>query len=320
MSHQVYVNGAFVNAEDAKVSVWDHGFLYGDGVFEGIRTYGGRVFRLDQHLVRLYESAHSIRIAVPMSIEEMRALIIEACLRNDIVDGYIRVVVSRGKGDLGLDPRKCSDPSLVIIADKIKLYPEEKYTNGLRVIISSVRRMPPESLDSKIKSLNYLNNILAKIEANTCDADEAVMLNGNGFVTECTAENVFVLKEGVLRTPGRYVGILEGVTRGVVLELARKNNMIVEETMINSHDLFVADEVFLTGTGAELIPVVDISGRQVGDGKPGPIFQKLLKQFRDITRVEGEPIFQERRKTTGTNGKNGLNGDVLGTPGQTQHA
>lgn len=287
MSLQVFVNGEFVDAENAKISVWDHGFLYGDGVFEGIRVYAGRVFRLDQHLDRLYESALSIRLRIPSPKDELRATVLETCRRNGIVDGYIRVVVSRGKGDLGLDPRKCAVPSIVVIADKIKLYPEEKYTKGLRVIISSVRRMPPEALDSKIKSLNYLNNILAKIEANTSDADEAVMLNGNGFVTECTAENIFVYKHGVLRTPGRYVGILEGVTRGAVIELARRNNIPVEETMINPHDVFVADEVFLTGTGAEIIPVVTVSGRDVANGKPGPIFKKLLKQFRELTREEG---------------------------------
>lgn len=314
MPQQVYINGAFVSAEDAKVSVWDHGFLYGDGVFEGIRAYAGRVFRLNQHLERLYDSAKSIRLSIPMPQQEMHRVILETCGRNEISDGYIRVVVSRGKGDLGLDPRKCSNPSIVVIADKIKLYPEEKYNNGLQVIISSVRRMPPESLDSKIKSLNYLNNILAKIEANTTDADEAIMLNGNGFVTECTAENIFVYKDGVLRTPGRYVGILEGVTRGVVIELAHRNNIVVEETMINPHDLFVADEVFLTGTGAELIPVVSISGRAVGDGKPGPVYKNLLKQFRDITQREGDPILPVPAKASSVGvASGGLNGDVLGT-------
>ncbi|NDD29977.1 MAG: branched-chain-amino-acid transaminase [Proteobacteria bacterium] len=293
MSLKVYVNGAYVDSEDAKVSVWDHGFLYGDGVFEGIRAYGGRVFRLEQHLERLYESALSIRLTIPVTLAEMREVVLETCRRNHIVDGYIRVVISRGKGDLGLDPRKCASPSVVVIADKIKLYPEEKYTRGLRVIISSVRRTSPEALDSKIKSLNYLNNILAKIEANTTDADEAVMLNSNGFVTECTAENIFVYKNGVLRTPGRYVGILEGVTRGAVIDLARRNNILVEETMINPHDLYVADEVFLTGTGAELVPVVSISGRNVGTGAPGPVFQRLLKEFRHLTQQEGTLIHSD---------------------------
>lgn len=317
MSVQVYVNGTFVNAEDAKISVWDHGFLYGDGVFEGIRAYAGRVFRLDQHLSRLYESAQSIRLRIPMPMDQMRALVIEACQRNEIVDGYVRVVVSRGRGDLGLDPRKCANPSVVVISDRIKLYPEEKYNRGLRVIISSVRRMPPESLDSKIKSLNYLNNILAKIEANTTEADEAVMLNGSGFVTECTAENIFVLKDGVLRTPGRYVGILEGVTRGVVIELAHRNDIPVEETMINPHDLYVADEVFLTGTGAELIPVVSISSRDVGDGQPGPVFKKLLKQFRELTQEEGTPILLglETSRASVTAPPTGLNGEILAPAG-----
>jgi len=292
MSIQVFVNGAFVDGDDAKISVWDHGFLYGDGVFEGIRAYEGRVFRLGDHLQRLYDSAHSIRLEIPHDRKELEGLILDACRRNEILNGYIRVVVSRGKGDLGLDPRKCSKPTVVIIADKIKLYPEEQYRNGLKIIISSVRRMPPEAMDSKIKSLNYLNNILAKIEANQGSADEAVLLNVQGFVTEASAENIFVYKDGILRTPGRYVGILEGVTRASVIELARKDGITVEETMIHPHDLYVADEVFLTGTGAELIPVVNVSGRVVGDGKPGPIFKRLRENFRRIVLNEGTPIYQ----------------------------
>jgi branched-chain amino acid aminotransferase len=291
MSLQVFVNGKFVDAENAMVSVWDHGFLYGDGVFEGVRAYNGRAFRLQEHVRRLYESAHSIRLDIPMAPEEMCAMVIDACRRNEIVDGYVRVCVSRGKGDLGLDPRKCSQPTIVIIADKIKLYSDKLYNNGLKLIISSVRRIPPESMDSKIKSLNYLNNILAKIEANSADADEAVMINVNGFVTECTAENIFTWRDGVLRTPGAYVGILEGVTRGVVIELAKRANIPVEETMLNAHDLFVADEVFLTGTGAELIPVIEIAGRRIGNGKPGPIYRRLLQDFQELTRREGSAIY-----------------------------
>lgn len=290
MSLQVYVNGEFVDAENARLSVWDHGFLYGDGVFEGIRAYQGRVFRLDEHLKRLQESAHSIRLQMPMTTEQMAALVLDACRRNRIEDGYVRVCVSRGKGDLGLDPRKCDKPSVVIIADKIKLYPEDVYRNGMRLIISSVRRMPPEAMDSKIKSLNYLNNILAKIEANTAQADDAIMTNVNGYVTECTAENIFVYKDGKLKTPGAYVGILEGVTRGVVMEICEQLGLPVDETMMSTHDLFVADEVFLTGTGAEVIPVVHISGRQIGNGKPGPIFKKVMERFKETTRTEGTPI------------------------------
>ncbi len=290
MSHQVYINGAFVDAEHAVISVWDHGFLYGDGVFEGIRAYHGRVFRLDQHLSRLYTSAHSIHLEIPVPFDEVRDAVLESCRRNEIADGYVRLVVSRGKGDLGLDPRKCSTPSVVIIASGISLYPEEKYRDGLRLIVSSVQRTPPQCLDSRIKSLNYLNNILARIEANTTNADEAVMLSTSGHVTECTAENIFTVSNGVIRTPAPFVGILEGVTRGAVIEVARKKGLVVEETTLTSHDLFVADEVFLTGTGAELIPVVTVSGRKVGTGKPGPVFQQLLSDFRALTRAEGTPI------------------------------
>jgi len=287
----VYVNGKFVDAENASISVWDHGFLYGDGVFEGVRVYEGRVFRLGEHLKRLYESAHSIRLEIPKAREELASLVVEACRRNEIHNGYVRLLVSRGRGDLGLDPRKCKAPTVVIIADIIKLYPEAVYNNGMNLIISSVRRMPPEAMDSKIKSLNYLNNILAKIEANDSQADDAIMTNVNGFVTECTAENIFVYKDGVLRTPGRYVGILEGVTRGVVIELCQREGLNVEESMIHPHDLFVADEIFLTGTGAEMIPVVRVAGRTIGGGKPGPLFKRLLEQFRELTRKEGTPIY-----------------------------
>lgn len=291
MSLKVYVNGSFVDGENAKVSVWDHGFLYGDGVFEGIRAYAGRVFRLDEHIERLYDSARSIHLDIPVPIDQMKSFVVETCRLNAITDGYIRAVVSRGKGDLGLDPRKCSEPTIVIIADKIKLFPEEKYNKGLRAIISSVRRTPPEALDGKIKSLNYLNNILARIEANVSDVDEAVMLNTHGFVTEATAENLFALKNGVIRTPGRYCGILEGVTRNAVIEVARREGFTVEETMLNPHDLFVAEEIFLTGTAAELIPLVNVGGRNIGDGKPGPVYRQLLEHFRRLTREEGTPIY-----------------------------
>lgn len=299
MAGQVFVNGRFVDAEHATISVWDHGFLYGDGVFEGIRAYNGRVFRLREHVARLYDSAHSIRLEIPMQQDAMEQRIVEACRLNNITDGYVRVVVSRGKGDLGLDPRKCSNPSIVIIADKIKLYPETTYENGLRIIVSSVRRTPPEALDGKIKSLNYLNNILAKIEANISNADEAVMINVHGFVTECTAENIFVIKDGVIRTPGGYVGILEGVTRAVVIDLARKHGYRVEETLMSPHDLYVADEIFLTGTGAELIPVVWVAGREIGNGKPGPVFKSLRTHFREVTRSEGVPIFEHEQSSNG---------------------
>lgn len=290
MSIQVYVNGQFVDKEKAMVSVWDHGFLYGDGVFEGIRAYAGRIFRLDEHLKRLYSSAHSLCIQIPIRFEEMREAHLEACRRNQIVDGYIRTVVSRGVGDLGLDPRKCPTPSVIIIADLIKLYPESAYQNGLSVIIASVRRPPAHCLDAKIKSLNYLNNIMGKIEANNAQVDEAVLLNVDGYVTECTAENIFVVRDGVLYTPERSLGFLEGITRQTVLEVATQLGIPTREGLMTAHDLYVADEFFLTGTGAELIPVITVAGRQVGTGKPGPIFRDLLEAFRQKTRSEGTPI------------------------------
>lgn len=292
MSLQVYIDGKYYNAEDAKISVWDHGFLYGDGVFEGIRTYEGRIFRLDQHMDRFYDSAKSVKLDVHLTKEKMKEAVIETCRLNELMNAYIRLVVSRGKGDLGLDPRKCSKPTLVIIADKIKLYPEEMYKRGLKLIIASTRKNIPEALNSKIKSLNYLNNILAKIEATQAGADEAVMINVDGFVAECTSENIFIVKNGVIYTPPGYVGILEGITRGAVIDLARSMGIKVEIDMLNSHDLFVADECFLTGTGAEMIAAVEINGRVIGNGKPGQLTTKLLAAFRELTKVDGTPIYQ----------------------------
>lgn len=290
MSPLVYINGKYYSKEKARVSVWDHGYLYGDGVFEGIRCYNGRVFKLDAHLKRLYDSAKSILLNIDLSIEQMKRAVLETCRKNNIYDGYIRLVVSRGEGDLGLDPRRCSKPTIVIIADKIKLYPEELYEKGLRVIIAATRKNFPEAINPKIKSLNYLNNILAKIEATQHNADEVVMVNVSGFVTECSADNIFIYKNKVLQTPRPSVGILEGITRNIVIELAEKMKIKVEESILDSHDLFVADEVFLTGTAAEIIPVVEIAGRVIGDGSPGPVTKKLRKEFQKYTKVTGTPI------------------------------
>lgn len=291
MSLQVYIDGGFCDQEKATISVWDHGFLYGDGVFEGIRVYNGRVFQLDEHLRRLSDSAKAVALTIPLAHNELKAAILETCRRNELLDGYIRVVVSRGKGDLGLDPRKCVKPTLIVIADKIKLYPEELYRSGLRITIASTRKTHPEALNGNIKSLNYLNNILAKIEATRAGADEAVLLSSQGFVTECTSENIFVVKGGVLHTPPPALGILVGVTRNVVIRLAKADGILVQESLLTTHDLYVADEIFLTGTGAELIGVVDVDGRAVGEGVPGPMTQRLLHSFRDLTKKEGVPVY-----------------------------
>ncbi|MBI2252337.1 MAG: branched-chain-amino-acid transaminase [Armatimonadetes bacterium] len=290
---QVYIDGKYYPQEEAKISVWDHGYLYGDGIFEGIRAYNGRIFRLDQHIDRLYDSAKSILLKIPLAKAEMIEAVLETCRKNNISDGYVRLVISRGIGDLGLDPRKCLKSTIVIIADKINLYSEEKYQNGLKVIIAATRKNFPEALNPRIKSLNYLNNILAKIEGIQAGAEEVVLINTNGFVTECSAENIFIYKKGILSTPRGSVGILEGITRDTVLEIAQNLGIKVEESLLTSHDLFVAEEFFLTGTAAEIIPVVEINGRIIGEGKPGKLTLRLLEEFRKITKIEGSPIYQK---------------------------
>ncbi len=292
MSRQVYIDGEYYPKEEAKVSVFDHGLLYGDGIFEGIRAYAGRVFRLEEHLERLYLSARSILINIPLDINEMKEAVLETLRRNDLRDAYIRLVVTRGKGDLGLDPRKCPKPAIIIIADEIKLYPEETYEKGLKLIIASTRKNSPDALSPRIKSLNYLNNILGKLEAINAGCAEAVMLDRHGYITECTSENIFLVKGGVLYTPTATVGILEGITRSVVMELAAKMNLQVQMSFLTAHDLYVADECFVTGTGAELIPVVDLCGRIIGSGKPGPITKQLLASFRSLTQSEGTEIYK----------------------------
>lgn len=291
MSLQIYIDGAFHPKETASVSVYDHGLLYGDGIFEGIRAYAGRVFRLEEHLVRLYESARSILIDIPLTLDEMREAVLETLRINNLRDAYIRLVVTRGKGDLGLDPRKCPKPAVIIIADQIKLYPQETYENGLRLMIASTRKNSPDTLSPRIKSLNYLNNILGKLEAINAGCAEAVMLDRHGYLTECTSENIFLVKGGTLYTPTAVVGILEGVTRSVVMELAEKLGYSVQMSFLTAHDLYVADECFVTGTGAELIPVVSLCGREIGSGKPGPITNRLLSAFRDLTQTEGTEIY-----------------------------
>lgn len=286
----IYLDGQFVPQEEALVSVFDHGLLYGDGVFEGIRAYHGRVFRLKQHVDRFFDSARSINLDIPLSREEVAEVVLETFRCNNCSDGYARLVVTRGVGDLGLDPRKCARPTLFNIASTISLYPQEVYENGMSVITVPTRRNIPEGTNPSIKSLNYLNNILAKIEANLAGVSEAILLNEQGYVAEATADNIFIIKNGVLKTPATYCGALEGVTRGAVLDTARKRGIPTEETILTRYDIFVADECFLTGTGAELVPVVQVDGRTIGNSRPGSLFKQLLEDFRVLAMVDGEPI------------------------------
>jgi branched-chain amino acid aminotransferase len=298
MSPVVYVNGEFVEKGQASVSVFDHGFLYGDGVFEGIRAYSGRVFRLDEHVDRLYRSAKAIMLGIPHSSGEMRELILETCRRNSLANGYIRVVVSRGEGDLGIDPRNCHGaPTVVIIADKLTMYPQSMYENGMAVITTSTRRNSPAALDPGIKSLNYLNNILAKIEVNRAakaggevPVGEGIMLSLEGYVAEATGDNVFVVKDDTLLTPPTHVGILEGITRNAVLELARGLRIRCEERVFTLTTVYGADEIFLTGTGAEVVPVVRVDDRTIGNGKPGPVTRQLITAFHELVQAEGAEI------------------------------
>lgn len=283
---KIYVNGKFVNRKDAKVSVFDHGFLYGDGAFEGIRSYKRRVFRLNEHVGRLYETAHTLMISIPLSKNQMAQAIVETLKKNNLNDAYIRVVVTRGEGDLGLDPRKCyGSPNIIIITDKITLYAKELYNKGMEIITVPTIRNNPEALNPRLKSLNYLNNILAKIEANNSGYSEAIMLDPQGFVAECTGDNIFLLKRGVLSTPSQ--GSLQGITRDAVLMLARNSKIPCEERYITRHEVYTADECFLTGTAAEIIPVVKVDGRLVGDGKPGAVTLKMMKMFKALTQQNG---------------------------------
>ncbi len=279
----VWMNGKLVDKADAKVSVYDHGFLYGDGVFEGIRIYSGRVFRHREHIDRLYDSARSIALEIPMSREAMMRAVEDTVRANNKHDGYIRLVVSRGPGNLGLDPRKC-EPQIIIIVDDISLYPNELYENGLEVITASTIRNHPNAVNPRIKSLNYLNNILAKIEAIRAGCLEAIMLNIKGEIAECTGDNLFLVKRGVLKTPPTEAGILEGITRSVVLDIARGADIPTSEAPLTRHDVYTADECFLTGTAAEVIAVVKVDGRPIGSGKPGPITGQLRKKFQQIVR------------------------------------
>ncbi len=286
----VWINGELVPKSQAKVSVFDHGFLYGDGVFEGIRSYNGKVFMLDEHLDRLYESAKSIWLTIPMSKEQMKEAVLQTLRVNKLRDAYIRVVVSRGDGDLGLDPRKCPKPNVIIITDRIELFPNELYERGIEMVTVSVRRNSPQALNPNIKSLNYLNNILAKIEAINAGKPEGLMLTLDGYVAEGTGENIFIVKRKELFTPPAYMGILKGITRQVVMNLAREMGYPVHETVLTLHDVYTADECFITGTAAEIVPVVKLDGRTIGEGVPGPITKALIQKFRAYTQQVGVPI------------------------------
>jgi branched-chain amino acid aminotransferase len=283
---KVYISGQFYDKSEAKISVYDHGLLYGDGVFEGIRSYGGKIFRLRQHLQRLYDSAKAIRLEIPMSQEQLAQAIRQTLDLNGLKDAYIRVVVTRGAGSLGLDPRKTSDPQVIIITDHIQLYPPELYENGLEIVTVATIRNHPNAVNPRIKSLNYLNNILAKLEAIQSGCLEALMLNHKGEVAECTGDNIFVVTRGVVRTPPLDAGILEGITRNAVLELAQRAGIPTSEESLTRHDVYTADECFLTGTAAEIIPVVKCDGRVIGNGKPGPITRQLRERFFALVREE----------------------------------
>ena len=287
---KIYLDGKFVDQADAKVSVFDHGLLYGDGIFEGIRLYQGNIFRLDEHLERLEFSAKALLLKMPWSRKEIADATCETCRQNNLTDGYIRLVVTRGVGDLGLSPWLCPTPSLFIIADKIALYPAEHYTTGLSIVTVPTRRTNPAALSPAVKSLNYLNNILAKIEARQAGALEAILLNDQGYVAECTGDNIFIVHKGEILTPAASQGALKGITRDTIFDIAKEIGVPIREADLTRYDVWCADESFLTGTGAEVIPVVKLDGREIGTGKPGPITQKVLTAFRRRVLIEGTRI------------------------------
>ncbi|NLW55753.1 MAG: branched-chain-amino-acid transaminase [Firmicutes bacterium] len=288
---EVYIDGKFYPKEEAKVSVFDHGLLYGDGIFEGTRAYNGRIFEFDAHIDRLFNSAKAIALEIPMSKDEVKAAHIETLRRNKLTDAYIRTVVTRGVGDLGLDPRNCKKATLIIIADKVSLYPEELYEKGLKIITVPTRRNQPETVNPMIKSLNYLNNILAKIEANLHGVSEAIMLNQEGYVAECTGDNIFIIKDKTLATPLVSFGALKGITRGVIMKLAAELGLEVVETALTRYDIYTADECFLTGTAAEVIPVVEVDGRTIGSGAPGHYSKQLKEAYHKYASSNGTPIY-----------------------------
>lgn len=296
---KIYIDGKFVERQEAKISVFDHGLLYGDGVFEGIRMYNKRVFRLKEHLNRLYYSARAITLTIPISIQEMEEAVIETLRINQLDDAYIRLIVTRGEGDLGLDPRKCPKSCIIIIAGKITLYPKELYDKGLDLVTVSTKRNISEAVNPCIKSLNYLNNIMAKIEANRANAPEAIMLNKDGYVAECTGDNIFIVTNRTLVTPPCWAGALDGITRATVMEIAKKKLRInAKEDIFTPYNIYTADEVFLTGTAAEVIPVTKVDDRVIGNGKPGPITKTLIKEFKKVTQNNGTPIYSSTKGKT----------------------
>lgn len=294
----IYVNGEFLDKDDAKISVFDHGLLYGDGVFEGIRVYHGKVFKLKEHIDRLYESAKSIYIEIPMTRKAMWEAVQQTVRMNEMIDGYIRLVVTRGIGPLGLDPRTCKNPTLIIIADAIALYPPQYYQTGLEIMTVATTRNHPSALNPRIKSLNYLNNVMARLEAALAGCQEALMLNHKGEIAECSGDNIFLYKNGEVLTPPLDAGLLAGVTRSVAIELARAEGIVVREVPLTRHDVYIADEVFLTGTAAEIVAVVKCDGRFIGSGKPGPLFKKLRDRFTDYIRSDVERTSSRREEFT----------------------
>jgi len=291
MHLKIYIDGQFYPEPEAKVSVFDHGLLYGDGIFEGIRFYNGRVFKLTEHLERLWDSAKALMLTIPMTMEEMEAATLETIRQNNLRDGYIRLLVTRGKGNLGLSPDRCPKASVIIIAATIQLYPPEAYERGMTVVTCATRRMAPGALSPAVKSLNYLNNIMAKIEANMCKADEGLMLNEEGYVAECTGDNIFIVKRGEIFTPPIYAGSLRGITWQAVLDIAAELGLKVNVQQLTRYDLYTAEEFFLTGTAAEVIAAVKLDNRIIGDGKPGPITNKIITRFRELVQSTGTPIY-----------------------------
>lgn len=293
MPLQIWLDGQLVPEHEARISVFDHGLLYGDGVFEGIRAYHGRVFKLQEHLQRLYNGAHCLALDIPYTIDEMKEIVLQTVRANELRDAYIRLVVTRGTGDLGLDPRKCPVATVFCIASSIALYPQEFYQKGLSLITCATRRNAPEALNMSIKSLNYLNSILAKIECARAGVEEGIMLTIDGYVAECTGDNIFLVNDNKLTTPPVFIGNLPGITRQAVMDLACENGLEVREELFRVQSVYTAEEVFLTGTGAEIIPVVEVDGRRIGDGKPGKTTHRLLEAFRALIQCCGEPIYPE---------------------------
>lgn len=300
---EIYIDGSWLTRGDAKVSVFDHGLLYGDGVFEGIRVYSRRIFRLGEHLDRLYRSARAIALEIPLAAPQMAATVAEAVARNRCEDGYIRLIITRGEGALGIDPASCPRPSIIIIVDQVAVYPRELYEGGVNVVTSPTRQVSHEAVDPRIKSLNYLKNILAKIDARVANAHEAILLNAEGFIAECTADNLFVVHNGTISTPSPQDGALEGITRGVILQLAQAAAIPAREARLTRYDLHTADEAFLTGTGAELMPIARFDARAIGNGRVGPVTTRLREEFQRLVRSEGEPVWEPAATARAARGK-----------------